>query len=71
MTFTLRTKQRSGALTSNEVRFADAGLLNQLEPVGRGSVEGFALPRNQRGDDLVKDRNLIGESEFVSIGVVG
>ena len=52
----------------NEVRFADAGLFNQLEPVGRGSVEGFALPRNQRGDDLVKDRNLIGESEFVVSG---
>ena len=55
----------------NEVGFADPSLFNKLEPVRCGSVEGFALPRNQRGDDLVKDRNLICESEFVGIRVVG
>ena len=33
----------------DQVRFADASLFNELEPVSSGSVQRLAFSRNQRG----------------------
>ncbi len=55
----------------NQMGFANAGFFNQLEPMSRGTVKRFSLPGDQRGDDLVKYRNLIGKSKFQNIRVIG
>src|SRR5581483_7701574 len=49
-------------LEPEEVR-VEAERLRLLEPVGRGAAEGLALLGDQRRDDLVEDRDLVGEVE--------
>jgi hypothetical protein len=41
----------------------DAHLLDNIEPVCAGPVEGLALVRDEGGDDFVENGYLVGENE--------